>query len=70
MQIAPHHREDLHRLRIDTIEATFESAELSEPFDLIVMNQLIEHLWDVRGCVERAAAALAQERVLAFLARL
>ena len=59
LQIAVHHKEALHGLRIETIEAPLESAALPGRFDLIVMNQLIEHLWDVRGCLERIAAALS-----------
>lgn len=50
---------ELAQERIDTITGAIESAELPEAsFDVITMNQLIEHVWDVPLVLERCRRAL------------
>jgi SAM-dependent methyltransferase len=53
-------RRILESQRIGLIEAPLESAELpARPFDLILMLQLVEHLWQPEDSVRRLAGALA-----------
>ncbi|ARQ09224.1 SAM-dependent methyltransferase protein [Rhizobium etli] len=47
---------------IGVIEAPLEAAELpAQPFDLIVMLQLIEHLWEPEESLRRLVRALAKD---------
>jgi SAM-dependent methyltransferase len=43
---------------IDTREVALEDARFSEPFDRVVMNQFIEHLWDSSRCMASINACL------------
>ncbi|OWV92194.1 methyltransferase [Rhizobium sp. R635] len=55
-------RSALERQGIAVIEAPLEAAELPpEPFDLIVMLQLIEHLWEPEESLRRLVRALAKD---------
>jgi SAM-dependent methyltransferase len=52
-------REALEGRRLRLIEAPLESAELPRGhFDLILMNQLVEHLWQPRDCLANLLTAL------------
>nr|WP_064249245.1 class I SAM-dependent methyltransferase [Rhizobium leguminosarum]OAP90990.1 methyltransferase [Rhizobium leguminosarum] len=54
-------RSSLERQGIGVIEAPLETAELpAQPFDLIVMLQLIEHLWEPEQSLRRLVCALAK----------
>jgi SAM-dependent methyltransferase len=54
-------RRSLERHSISLIESPLESAELpDQPFDLIIMLQLIEHLWEPEESLQRLAGALAK----------
>lgn len=56
----PETRKALEDADITLIEAPLETAELpAGHFDVILMLQLIEHLWDPQGGVDRLARALA-----------
>lgn len=48
----------LERQGIACIEAPLEDVAFGEAYDLIIMNQLIEHLWDVRRCLEKLRSVL------------
>jgi len=49
------------------IESVFEHADVpSDHFDLIFMNQLIEHLWDVELCIKKTAQALKLNGLLSI----
>lgn len=51
--------EELRRANIHAITGTVETAPLPPgKFDAIVMNQLIEHVWDPRVVIDRCRAAL------------
>ena len=52
-------RRALDRSTIGYVDGMFESADIPGPFHLIVMNQLIEHLWDVRKSLTKIRAILA-----------
>ncbi|MGO7895839.1 class I SAM-dependent methyltransferase, partial [Rhizobium leguminosarum] len=44
------------------IEAPLEAAELpAQPFDFIIMLQLIEHLWEPEESLRRLVRALAND---------
>jgi 2-polyprenyl-3-methyl-5-hydroxy-6-metoxy-1,4-benzoquinol methylase len=59
--------EELAAAGIETIVGTIESAELaSGHYDVITMNQLIEHVWDVRLVLERCHRALRKGGLLAI----
>lgn len=52
-------KEELAEKRIDAIAGTIENADLPEAsFDIITMNQLIEHVWDLPLVLERCRKAL------------
>jgi 2-polyprenyl-3-methyl-5-hydroxy-6-metoxy-1,4-benzoquinol methylase len=51
LQFSATTRAELAGARIDIVETALERARFEEPFDMVVMNQLIEHLWDARGCL-------------------
>src|SRR5262249_54075762 len=51
--------DEMAAMDIAALVGTIETAELAERrYDLIVMNQLIEHVWDVRLVIERCRRAL------------
>jgi 2-polyprenyl-3-methyl-5-hydroxy-6-metoxy-1,4-benzoquinol methylase len=51
--------EELASLDVETVTGTIEATPLpDESFDVITMNQIIEHTWDVRLVVERCKRAL------------
>lgn len=58
LQFTAHHRKSLEDADIECRESTMEEAEFSVDFDLAVMNQLIEHLWDIPRCLARIAECL------------
>lgn len=58
LHFAPHHREELSRAGIRLIERAFEEVTLQEQVDMIIMNQLIEHLWDIQQGVEKVSTML------------
>ena len=43
---------------ITCIEAKLESANLPLGLDLVIMNQVIEHLWEVDACLAKISASL------------
>jgi len=43
---------------IEIVECALEDARFDDPFDFVVMNQLIEHLWDARRCMTSVSKAL------------
>ena len=58
LRFAPEHRAALERQSVRCIEGLLEDARLPSDCDLIIMNQLIEHLWDLEGGMRKVAAAL------------
>ncbi|MGO7050618.1 class I SAM-dependent methyltransferase [Rhizobium johnstonii] len=55
-------RNSLESQGIGLIEAPLEAAELpAQPFDLIVMLQLIEHLWEPEESLQRLVRGLAKD---------
>jgi 2-polyprenyl-3-methyl-5-hydroxy-6-metoxy-1,4-benzoquinol methylase len=58
LQFSPATRRTLADFDIEIVEQTLEEARFEEPFDFVVMNQLIEHLWDARRCMASVSAAL------------
>ncbi|MBX5157044.1 MULTISPECIES: class I SAM-dependent methyltransferase [unclassified Rhizobium] len=55
-------RTALEKQGIKVVEAPLEAAELpAQPFDLIVMLQLIEHLWEPEESLRRLVLALAKD---------
>ncbi|MBI2996306.1 MAG: class I SAM-dependent methyltransferase [Candidatus Melainabacteria bacterium] len=49
----------LSNLGIQLRECAFESADLSSvSVDLIIMTQLIEHLWDLKSCINKISCVL------------
>ena len=58
LRFAPARRRTLEEHGIACIEGLLEDAPLPLSCDLIVMNQLIEHLWDLDGGLRKIAAAL------------
>ena len=59
LQFTERHRASLEAAQIECMECLFEDAQFERSFDLIVMNQLIEHLWDVRRCLAKVQSCLA-----------
>jgi len=59
LAFGPSDRLECERLGIQLIEQTVETAEL-EPakYDLVIMNQIIEHLWKPRPVLHKLAAAM------------
>jgi len=58
---------ELARANVETITGAVETTSLpDERFDVITMNQLIEHTWDVRLLVERCKNALKVGGLLAI----
>ena len=56
----PEVRRQLEALNIVTHESLLEDANLpASYFDLITMNQLIEHLWDPRECLSMVRRILS-----------
>jgi SAM-dependent methyltransferase len=59
--------DDMKAANIKTLCGTIETVDLGENYyDLIVMNQLIEHVWDVRLVVNRCRRALKLGGLLAI----
>lgn len=58
LQFSADTRRTLAELDIEVVEQTLEEARFDEPFDFVVMNQLVEHLWDARRCMASVSAAL------------
>jgi SAM-dependent methyltransferase len=59
--------DQLRAERIGTIQGIIETAALAEnEYDVITMNQLIEHVWDVNLVLERTRRALKPGGVLAI----
>jgi len=59
--------EELAKANIKTIAGTIENTPLPDKkFDVITMNQIIEHTWDVRLVIERCKRALAVGGLLAI----
>lgn len=58
----PNLRSRLQSLGICLHESLFESTDLAgNRFDLITMNQLIEHLWEPRECLKKVGHILSNE---------
>ena len=54
-------RKECRRLGINLIEQPIENAQLTDAaFDLVIMNQLIEHLWSPVNVLQKVASALRQ----------
>ena len=58
LQFSASTRAQLESNAIAVVETALEDARFDEPFDMVVMNQLIEHLWDARGCMRSINACL------------
>lgn len=58
LQFTDRHRRSLEDAGIECKESMMEEAAFSVDFDFAVMNQLIEHLWDVPGCLARISGCL------------
>ncbi len=59
--------DQLRAANIEAITGTIESAWLCEgEYDVITMNQLIEHVWDVKLVLDRACRALKPGGLLAL----
>jgi 2-polyprenyl-3-methyl-5-hydroxy-6-metoxy-1,4-benzoquinol methylase len=59
--------DELASANIKTVTGTIEAASLpDERFDVITMNQIIEHTWDVKSVVERCKTALRIGGLLAI----
>jgi len=64
-QFHPQHRTQLEAAGIEVIACLAEDAALeANSFDIIIMNQLIEHLWDVDAVLEVCWRALKPGGVL------
>ena len=60
-------RDELTSSNIQTITGTIETASVpADKFDVITMNQIIEHLWDVRSAVEQCKRGLKIGGLLAI----
>ena len=59
LKIEERRRRTLHEQRIASLEAFLEDVVFERDYDLIIMNQLVEHLWDVKGCLAKLNLALA-----------
>lgn len=59
-------RQRLEQAGVRLIEGPAESAALGGPHDLVVMNQLIEHLWDVDGVLEALRRAMRPGALLSI----
>lgn len=63
----PNIADALESSSIDTITGTIETAPLPEgAYDVITMNQIIEHVWDVRLTLDRCRTALKVGGLLAI----
>jgi SAM-dependent methyltransferase len=63
----PEVEEGAHRARIETITGAIEEVDLpADQFDVITMNQLIEHVWDVDLVMQRCFRALKPGGLLAI----
>ena len=51
-------KERMSAMDVTVLEMPIEQARLERKYDLIIMNQLIEHVWDVRGCIAKLSDAL------------
>lgn len=51
-------REKMEKAGITVIESSLEDAPLPDDVSLVVMNQVIEHLWDVESCMEKVRSCL------------
>lgn len=51
-------RERMEKAGISVIESALESAPLPNDVSLVVMNQVIEHLWDVEACLQKVRGCL------------
>ncbi len=57
--ISAPHRDRLERAGVEVVEGLVEDADLGAArFDLVIMNQVIEHLWNVRGVMQALRRAL------------
>lgn len=53
LQFSDNTKARLHQLNISAIESPLETADLDRKYDLIIMNQLIEHLWQPTSALKR-----------------
>ncbi|HEY1050108.1 MAG TPA: class I SAM-dependent methyltransferase [Prosthecobacter sp.] len=51
-------RKKMEDAGISVIESPLETAPLPDNVSLVIMNQVIEHLWDVDACMEKVRACL------------
>jgi 2-polyprenyl-3-methyl-5-hydroxy-6-metoxy-1,4-benzoquinol methylase len=52
---------DIHEADLpDYIKGNVEDFESEEKFDLIIIGEVIEHLWNLKGCIESCFSALSQ----------
>lgn len=51
-------REKMEKAGITVIESALEAAQLPDDVSLVIMNQVIEHLWDVDACMEKVRSCL------------
>ncbi len=56
--VAATQRERMEKAGITVIESSLEDAPLPNDVSLVVMNQVIEHLWDVDACMEKVRSCL------------
>ena len=58
LRFAPERASILRSHGIECIEGLLEDAALPQDCDLVIMNQLIEHLWDLAGGLRKIARAV------------
>lgn len=57
-QFSDYHRKLLQKNQIEIIKGMLEETVFEQSFDLVIMNQIIEHLWDCRTSMNKINTAL------------
>ena len=66
-KFSPYVRKQLEKNDIIIIEQMLEDARLEdEHYDLIILNQLLEHLWEPRECIKKIYNALKPDGLIAI----
>ncbi len=66
LQFSADTRRLLREHDIEAIEAALEEARFDCLFDMVIMNQFIEHLWDARACMASINAGLKMGGVVSI----
>lgn len=59
-------RHSLERQGVEVVEGALEETDFGEPLDMVIMNQLVEHLWEPRACLARVYEALRPGGILSI----